>query len=32
MLRDIGLVQYWRATGNWGDFCRAVGAADFECR
>ncbi len=31
MLRDFGLVDYWRSTGNWGDFCKPVGADDFEC-
>jgi hypothetical protein len=31
LVRDLGLVDYWRATGNWGDFCRPVGADDFEC-
>jgi len=32
LLREIGLVDYWRATGNWGDFCRTIGADDFECK
>lgn len=31
MLRDAGIVDYWRTTGNWGDFCKPVGADDFEC-
>lgn len=31
LLRDWGLVDYWRATGNWGDYCRPVGTVDFEC-
>ena len=31
LLRDLGLVDYWRSTGNWGDFCRPLGDADFEC-
>jgi len=26
-----GLVDYWRATGIWGDFCRPSGMDDFEC-
>lgn len=30
-LRDLGLVDYWRATGDWGDFCRPLGDDDFEC-
>ena len=32
LVREIGLVDYWRATGNWGDFCRPIGEEDFECR
>jgi TolB-like protein len=31
LVSNIGLVDYWRATGNWGDFCRPVGNDDFEC-
>ena len=31
LLIDIGLVDYWRSTGKWGDFCRPVGDDDFEC-
>jgi hypothetical protein len=29
-LRQLGLVDYWRTTGNWSDFCRPVGEADFK--
>ena len=29
--RELGLVDYWRASGNWGDFARPVGEHDFEC-
>jgi DNA-binding winged helix-turn-helix (wHTH) protein len=32
LLRDFGYVEYWRITGEWGDFCRPLGADDFECR
>jgi hypothetical protein len=32
LVRELGLVDYWRATGNWGDFCKPVGKDDFECR
>lgn len=32
LLREIGLVDYWRATGNWGDYCKPKGPEDFECR
>ena len=31
LVRDMGLVDYWRSTDNWGDFCRPVGDDDFEC-
>jgi len=31
LVRDLKLVDYWRATGNWGDFCRPLGDNDFEC-
>jgi TolB-like protein len=31
LLRDMGLVDYFRASGNWGDFCKPVGKDDFEC-
>lgn len=30
--REQGLEAYWRATGEWGDFCPPVGQNDFECR
>jgi TolB-like protein/tetratricopeptide (TPR) repeat protein len=32
LLREQGFVDYWRKSGNWGEFCRPVGADDFECR
>jgi hypothetical protein len=31
-LIEVGLVDYWRQTGEWGDVCKPVGADDFECR
>jgi TolB-like protein len=31
LLRNIGLLDYWRNSGNWGQFCRPAGQADFEC-
>jgi TolB-like protein len=31
IVRSLGLVDYWRTTGNWGDFCKPVGTGDFEC-
>jgi len=32
LLKKLGLVDYWRETDNWGDFCRPLGDDDFECR
>jgi hypothetical protein len=32
LLRDFRYVEYWRAQGTWGDFCRPTGPDDFECR
>jgi TolB-like protein len=29
-LRELGLVDYWRQTGKWGEFVRPVGDDDFE--
>ena len=31
LVRDLGLHDYWRTTGNWGDACKPVGTDDFEC-
>lgn len=30
-VREQGLEDYWRTTGNWADGCRALGDEDFEC-
>ena len=30
ILREIGLVDFWRKSGNWGDFARPLGDGDFE--
>ena len=33
ILRDLGLTDYFRASGSWNDFCRPLaGSDDFECR
>jgi TolB-like protein len=32
MVREMGLVDYWRASGNWADYCKPVGTDDFECK
>jgi TolB-like protein len=29
-VRDLGIYDYWRASGNWGDYARPVGDKDFE--
>jgi adenylate cyclase len=29
-VRDLGLYDYWRGSGNWGEFARPVGDDDFE--
>jgi hypothetical protein len=31
LLRDTGLLDYYRASGKWGDFCEPVGKDDFQC-
>jgi TolB-like protein len=31
ILRAMKLADYFRASGNWGDFCKPVGKDDFEC-
>jgi adenylate cyclase len=30
LVRDLGVYDYWRASGNWGDFARPLGEDDFE--
>jgi hypothetical protein len=30
IVRDLGLVDYWREFG-WGYYCRPIGNDDFEC-
>jgi TolB-like protein/tetratricopeptide (TPR) repeat protein len=31
ILRELGLVDYFRKSGNWGDFCKPVSEDDFKC-
>ena len=35
LVRDMGLVDYWRETGKWSDFCHPISSSngdnDFEC-
>jgi hypothetical protein len=30
ILRDLGIADYWRQSGNWGDYARPLGDDDFE--
>ena len=30
LVRDLGIYDYWRKSGQWGDFARAIGDDDFE--
>ncbi len=30
LVRDLGLYDYWRKSGHWGDYARALGDDDFE--
>jgi tetratricopeptide (TPR) repeat protein len=30
-VRDLGLLELWRTTRKWGDFCHPIGDDDFEC-
>jgi TolB-like protein len=32
LLRDLKIADYYRATGNWGEYCEPVGSEDFRCR
>jgi TolB-like protein len=31
LVRDLGLYDHWRDSGEWGDFCRPLSRDDFEC-
>ena len=31
VIRKIGLLEYWLASGKWGEFCGLVRANDFRC-
>jgi DNA-binding winged helix-turn-helix (wHTH) protein/TolB-like protein len=32
LVTDIGLVDVWRESGDWGDYCRPVSATEISCR
>lgn len=31
IVRDKGLLSYWRESGNWPDYCRPLDGDEFEC-
>lgn len=31
LVADLGLVRYWRSSGEWPDFCRPVSATEITC-
>ena len=31
LVDDLGLVKAWRASGDWGDYCRPVSATEITC-
>ena len=31
VVRVMGLDAYWRSSSHWSEFCKPVGADDFEC-
>ncbi len=31
LLHDLGVADYSRKSGSWGDFCKPVGKDGFEC-
>ena len=31
LVTELKLVDFWRKSGRWGDFCKPVGDDDFEC-
>lgn len=31
LVTDLGLVQVWRESGDWGDYCRPVSATEISC-
>ena len=31
IIRDTGLVEFWRSSNQWGDYCRPLANDDFEC-
>jgi hypothetical protein len=31
-VREVGLLEYWKATGHWGEFCRLNDDAELTCQ
>jgi TolB-like protein len=31
IVRETGLVEFWRSSNQWGDYCRPLANDDFEC-
>ena len=31
LVQDLGLADYWRASGDWGEFCRETTGGEFVC-
>ena len=32
LVQDLGLADYWRSSGNWGEFCEEIGSGGLTCR
>ena len=32
LARRLRLVEYWRSSGQWSEFCHPLASEDFECR
>jgi hypothetical protein len=31
LVTELGMVEYWRSTGSWGNFCLTSTQAELEC-
>ena len=32
LVEDLWLADYWRSSGNWGEFCAEIGSEEITCR
>jgi tetratricopeptide (TPR) repeat protein len=32
LVQDLGLADYWRSSGTWGEFCEEIGSGGLTCR